>query len=355
MTKEFLTVQSLRLQERVLPFKNQLMTETEELYEGLSTFYDVVKQVVVEPVIIAGRKIVLPDIDVVCNYAQEDKTPHFTLSLEAHGGVTRWGYDVSVRQLCMKEGYGQYLYTALSSYLANMSLCLIADYNASVLTELVGELITDNDIAFYVGDGIDLVKDNAISLGIANTVLLNISDILKSISRVEDSIHETFDSLPCILDCKKRRTEFANKLGLYTMKSPKSMLKKAYRRRIETVRNSIGIYEKDGMTALVECTACDNKMLNELRREYGANCHVIENSKPRTGDFVKVRSQQELERIKARLARKGIEYKIIPCGDTSYKVLIKQYLCYHCVFGPINLDTYTTDGSVSSTSDLFNY
>lgn len=355
MTREFLTKNDLNLQERVLPFKEQLCSETREVTSGVAAFYEIVKQVVAQPAVIGDTEVTLPDIDVMHDYVERSPNPNFTLTLSTHKGITRWGHSLSVPTWCVKGTYGEGLYNGLYNYLSELSLLLIANYNADILAEQVKSIVTENEIDFYIGSGVDFVRNHSIALGISQDILENIGDLLEEISDVTESIRETFNGLPCILECKKRRTEFALKTGIYTMKTPRALLKKAYPRKAISVRNDVGIYEKDGMTSLIECISCSNKELEQWRARFNNACHVVENTNPRTGDFIKAYSSQELETIKSRLNKKGVTYKVLECGDATYKVLIKQYLCYHCLFGPINLDTYTTESVASSSSSLFDY
>ena len=275
-------------------------------------------------------------------------------------GYSKWLYEVSARVLCNLENFSAVLFKCFRDYLTDLSRILVADYNAQVLTNVVSSIVKTPKIEFYIGDGITNLRENSIALGIAQDKLLNISSILSGIGDLTSSIRETFENLPCVIVCKKRRTEFALKMGIYTMKSIRRLIKNEYHRSVYKAHDNIGVLEKDNMISLFDCVTTNpryvNRVVADMKSIYGsALIKVLDNAKPMSGEYIKCHSKAELDETTSRLDKQSLEYKIIDTGNDTYKVVTETLIVYARIFGPINLDTYTTSKQSDSDFELLSY
>lgn len=251
-----------------------------------------------------------------------------------------------------KAALRKVLYRVLTMYALNE--------NAVRLTQDVAAMLEVNDITdvtveFAPGYTLFNLRDNHIGIGINPDILCNLrtiigEDLYDVDSALSMGLLDSFSALPCVIEAMRRRTTFSTRLGFYTWKSAKTLLRAAYHTTVRVARNKVG-YQSDGdCYALVDVRVCDERGIAEMKKEYGDdNVQVMPNENPRSTDYALARNAAELDMLKARYdKRPDCTYRIEDMGDNTYHLVYKQYICHAYTFSPTNLKTYERYGSKHS-------
>ena len=271
-----------------------------------------------------------------------------------HGGLYSYTASTDIDSL-----YDTF-YEMLSDYLITVETLLTAEYNAYELTLLVNNILrqqgTSYTIAFTCGTGISELTDNTICIGLAQKTLLNLGTILDMKPFVlRQEIVETFDNLPCVVECMRRKTPLARKLGIYSLRSAKTIIRGSYHKQLSRTRNGIAYLDKDGLFGLVDCAVCNDKELAQMRLKYADKLVVVENTDPKTSEYVMVKTQDEVDRLKAKYEKRGALFKCFyDEAKQAFKIITRPYRALAYCFGPLNLQTYETVNN-SVVTDLFEY
>ena len=239
------------------------------------------------------------------------------------------------------------------------SLCSLGKI-ASDFGEYVNSILRDEEIPltveFTCGSGIYNLENKHIGIrlepGVINKLDYIMGNIGPSRDRFISSVLDTFGSLPCIIECLRRRTYFTKQLGIYTRKTPRVIIRGSYHKQLQSLKSGIGRYEYDGYFSLVEINTYTEQECSRLK--ITANDIVTDNVNPRSTDYMIAKNDVELEDIKSKLDKKGITYKVVARDNGWYNVVYKLKLVYTIKFGFINLDTYETRNSAIKT-DIFDY
>lgn len=230
-------------------------------------------------------------------------------------------------------------------------------YNAEQLTEYVRDILKESDITeqidFTCGEGISNLTNNHITIGLATNILDHLGTLFTQ--DMKQSVLETYSSLPCIIECVRRKTLFNTKLGCYYRSSARTIIRKAYHQDARLLHSGIGYFENNQEFSLIDIRACTNTELDELRKQYGNLLQVRQNTEPRSKDMWVAKNEAQLEQLKTRCHKKGYSYRIeMREGNKTYNVIYKQYIACAVCFGPVNLDTYETRYT-ETAKDLFNF
>ena len=235
--------------------------------------------------------------------------------------------SIFIRKQVPNQDLSKQFYNMICNMLVLLEQYYYRLFNAEQLTNHVRETLTrqgiTEQIEFTSGKGISNLTNTHITIGIADYILDHLANYLNI--DYTQSILDTYSSLPCIVECLRRKTAFNQKLKLYTRSSAKTIIRKSYHQDARKIHSGIGYYTDGDYFSLVEIKACTNLDVEELRKRYGKLLQVTTNSKPTSKDMWVAKDETQLELLKIRCDKKGYSYHVEQRADgKTYNVIYKQ-------------------------------
>lgn len=304
-----------------------------------------------------GSEFPIPRVGIIRN-PNVDESVAYTLRIDAPDENMQLSLDIPLRDtdtnIC--DNTFKSIISGLAWY---DKLCALSKITKS-FGDYMNDILKANDIPFSVeftcGSGIYNLENDHIGIRLAPSVIAQFDFLLGTIGPSRDrfisSVVDTFNSLPCIIECFRRRTYLTKQLGIYTRKTARVIIRESYHKQLSSLKSGIGRYEKDGYFSLVEINTYTDSEFSRLKLT--EKDLVMDNVHPRSTDYIIAKSESELEDIKSKLDKKGTKYFVQSRDNGWFNVVYKTKLVYTIKFGFVNLDTYETRNS-SIKTDIFDY